>query len=359
MMTKPTILVVLAVLMVGLLAPTACAPSTPGEEGAQGGGTASKAEYEWQYGSFATVGSPAERTSETFCALLNGMSGGRIHIAYNPSAVLGGSEENFDAISTGSLSCGEISPYSGFSMLQNIKGIPYAGSSWEDYDALYYGDGIVNRIIKDSWLANGMVSLFNTEVGPLCYCNSKKPLVTPDDFAGLKFRIPPSDVYVKTFQRMCPKGIGEAIAWGEVFTSLERGVIDGSTMYMGFYVAQYWEVSKYFTTVNQAYIFDCACINKELFDSLPNDLQDLVMECASRAEDYGRFVSRKEYNESIEICRDRGCTVTVLTPEQIQPFIDNVNPPELWEELYAGMLEEYYPGQNMYQQVIEAVEAVS
>ena len=253
---------------------------------------------------------------------------------------------------------GELSPYSGFSMLQNIKGIPYAGSTWESFDALFYGDGIINEIIMDSWAANGMKGLFQLEIGPLCYINTERPLVTPDDFAGLKFRIPPSDVYVKSFQRMCPKGIGETIAWSEVYTSLERGVIDGSTMYMGFYVSTFWEVAKYFTDVNQCYIFDTVLMNQELFDSLPNEIRELVLEAASRAEDYGRFVYRKEYAEAVEKVEEHGCVVTQLTPEQRQAFIDNLDPEGLWEELYKDMLEEYYPGENMYEKVVAEVKAV-
>ena len=347
-------LAALALATVAMPCMVGCAETEPTT-----GPGAAEVEYEWRSGDFFAPVSVGSKTVETFCALVNHMSEGRMQIGVNTGGVLGGSEELVDSVSRGELELCTASPYSGFHELQNLKGIPFAGATWEAYDALFYGEGLIRQMLNDSWEEIGLKHLCTLEYGPMCYCNSVGPIVTPDDFDGLKIRIPPSDVYVKSFQNMAPGGMGEIIPWSEVYSAIERGVVDGSPMYMHSYRdSKFFEVAKYFTDVNQCYIWDAYLINLELWDSLPKDLQDIVLEAASRAEDYCRFNFRKEYAEVQRQLEERGCVFTNLTGAERQAFIDNLRPEELWQELYKPLLEKYYPGQNKYEQLIDAVKAV-
>jgi len=334
-----------------------CAPG--GQQSDSGSGeTATGPEYEWRCSeSLAPTSTVAEQT-RMFCTIVNGLSEGRIHIEHYAGAAIGNDEENLDQISGGELFIGRVSPYSSYQAVQNLKGLPFAGSCWAGFDRLWYqDDSVIQNCIEWSWNQIGVHSLFLAENGPQVYCNSKREITTPDDFEGLKIRVPPSDVYVKTFQRMAPKGIGETIAWSEVYPSLERGVVDGSVMYVCDYVAGgYHEVAPYLTDINQMYNYADMIVNLEYWNSLPADVKELLEYAGEAAEDFGRFNNRKMYDITLQAARDAGCTITLLSPEERQAFINNVQPYELYEELYADMLEEYFPGQQMYDKLVNQVK---
>lgn len=319
---------------------------------------AAEAEYEWKFGCFFPPDAFIAQCNQNFVHLVNGMSGGRIHVEYCGMGILGDNEENLDSISRGELELGIVSPYSGFHELQNVKGLPFAGSRYDTVDKLFYGDSVLKQIVDDSWEYIGCKALASVEDGILFYINNTRPLVTPDDFAGLKFRIPPSDVYVKTFERMCPEGIGEPIPWGEYYTSLERGVVDGGVCFHGVYEAyKFNEVAKYATDVNQMYNWNNTLINLDLWNSLPADLQDVLLAAGEASQKYCRFLYREGCAQVEESTTAAGAVWTHLTPEQRQVFIDNVNPEELYEELYRELLDKYYPGQGMYKKLADAVAA--
>lgn len=333
-----------------------CAPAAaPGgsEEGA-----VQAAEYEWRCSESLPAGGTVAEQTRMFCTIVNGLSEGRIHIKHYAGAAIGRDEENLDQISGGDLFIGRVSPYSSYHELQNLKGLPFAGSTWASADRLWYqDDSVIQNCIEDSWNDIGVHSLFLAENGPMGYCNAVRPIKTPDDFDGLKIRVPPSDVYVKTFQRMAPKGIGETIAWSEVYTSLERGVVEGSVMYVPDYLSgKYSEVAPFYTDINQMYNYADMVVNLEYWNSLPQDIRELLEYAGEAAEDYGRFNNRKKYEATIAQARAEGCTITVLTPAERQAFIDNVQPYELYAELYTDLLEKYYPGEGMYDKLVAQVK---
>ena len=348
------ILLLVSVSLIGaaVLSGCAAAPSGGGDDG--GGGNA--VEYEWRVSNFLPEAGVGSASIRHFVAVLNGLSDGRIHATYYGSAVIGDSEENFDSTTAGELEIGVISPYSKFHELQNVKGLPFAGSTWGAVDELFYGDGTIRKIINDSWEMTGVKQLGAIENSHMIYINNERSVVTPDDLEGLKIRVPPSDIYIKTFERMAPKGIGEAIPWTEVYTSLERGVVDGSVNFISVYESgKFCEVAKYYTDINQMYNWDDLLINLELFNSLPADIQDIVVEAGQVMENDCRFANRASHKDIMARTAANGTVYTFLTPEQRQVFIDNVQPLELYEEAYEDLLEKYYPGEGMYQQLVDSV----
>jgi len=353
---KRILLLLAATLLAGLTAFSGCAAGGAGEEG---GAAPAKAEYEWRCADFYTQGCDAGLCVERFCDLINGISGGRINVKYYGSGVLGSYQETLDACSRGELEFCMISPYSSYHELQNLKGMPFAGTSNDKIDKLFFGDALIRRMMNDSWEEMGVKHMLTIDGGMFCYCCEDHPLITPEDFAGLKFRVPPADVYVKIFERIAPDAVGVVLPWSEYYSSLERGVVDGGPSFMNTYESmKFFEVSPYYTDINQNYNFDDVLMNLELFESLPKDIKDIVTEAGRVAEHYCRCSCRAGYAASEERCIAGGATFTHLTPEQRQVFIDAVNPEELWEDLYKDLLEKYYPGQGAYEKLVDEVKTV-
>ncbi len=343
------LLVLTAVITISLAA--SCAPSS------EGGAT--KAEYEWRLADFYTQGSTAGLVSERFCDILNGISGGRIHVTYYGSGVLGSYEETLDACSRGELEFAMISPYSSYHELHNLKGIPFAGTTPDRVDQLFFGDGIIRQIINDSWQELGVTHMFSIDGGFYSWVHTKKPLVAPSDFGTDKYRVPPAEIYTKVFEKIAPNAVGQVIPWGEYYSALERGVVDGGPGFMNTYESmKFYEVAPYYTDVNQNFNFDDVVMNKKLYDSLPADVRAMVDEAARVAGFYGVASCRADYASSERRCIEGGAVFTHLTDEQRQQFIDLVKPQQLWEQSYKALLDKYYPGQNMYDKLVSEIARV-
>ncbi|MCK5213028.1 MAG: TRAP transporter substrate-binding protein DctP, partial [Dehalococcoidia bacterium] len=255
----------LALSLVGVLLVGLCAGCAPSGEG----GSAVQAEYNWRCADFYTEGSDTGLVVERFCDLVNGLSKGRIDLKYYGSGVLGGYEETLDACSRGEIEFCMISPYSSYHELQNLKGMPFAGTTFEKADQLFFGDGIVNQVIKDSWLELGVKQVMTIDGGMFCYCTKDAPILTPADFGTDKIRVPPADVYIRVFERLAPTAVGQVLPWGEYYSSLERGVVDGGPAFMNTYEPmKFFEVAPYFTDINQNYNFDNVLMNNDLFEGL-------------------------------------------------------------------------------------------
>jgi len=353
---KKLLLFLVSLTLVGTLSAVACAPS--GGAGDDGDGAVA-VEYEWRCADFYTEGSDAGLTVERFCDILNGLSGGRINVDYYGSGVLGSYEETFDACSRGELEFCMISPYSSYHELLNLKGMPFAGTTFDKADQIFMGDGIVRQMVNDAWNELGLEHMLTIDGGFYCYCQKDAPIVSPADMAGKKYRVPPADVYVEVFERAAPDAVGQVLPWAEYYSALERGVVDGGPAFMNSYEPmKFVEVAPYYTDVNQNYNFDDVLMNKELYDSLPTDIQGIIDEAARVAEHYGRSSCRAGYAASEQRCIDGGATFTHLTDEQRQVFIDAVKPTELWEDLYKDLLEKYYPGENMFDKMVAEIARV-
>lgn len=357
-MIKHRLLLVVLTAVIAISLAVSCAPAgegtTPGGED-----TPSKAQYEWRLADFYTTGSTAGLVSERFCDIVNGLSRGRIHVAYYGSGVLGSYEETMDACSRGELEFAMISPYSSYHELQDLKGIPFAGTTFERVDQLFFGDGIIRQIINYSWTQIGAQHMFPIDGAFYSWVHSKRALVSPSDFGTDKYRVPPAEIYTKAFERIAPNAVGQVIPWGEYYSALERGVVDGGPAFMNTYESmKFYEVAPYYTDVNQNFNFDEVVMNKKLYDSLPTDVRAIVDEAARVADHYGRSSSRTDYALSELRCIDGGAVFTHLTDAQRQEFINLVKPQELWEQSYRPLLEKYYPGQNMYDKLVSEIARV-
>ncbi|MBN1855582.1 MAG: TRAP transporter substrate-binding protein [Dehalococcoidia bacterium] len=314
-------------------------------------------EYDLSCAAHMTSSDPRYIPIEHFCNMIYGATDGRMNVKFYGAGMLGDQEETFDAVTTGDLAMGFSSPYSTYHEILNVKGLPFAGATPESADKLFYNGGVLDVILDHGWELTGCKSLATTENGWMAYATDAHPLVTPDDFSRLKVRVPTSDVYVKTFTKMCPDSLGEAIPWSEIYTSLERGVIDATCTYIGSYMSEkHYEVCHYYTDVNQMYNRDDIIMNLDLYDSLPGYLQETLKECAKTLEANCRFRYRAQASVIEEKLSAEGCEFTHLTPDQRKVFIDRVQPFEIYDELYSDLLEKYFPGQNMYERLVNEVK---
>ena len=179
--------------------------------------------------------------------------------------------------------------------------------------------------------------------------NSKHPITTPDDMKGIKFRVAGSKLYLETFKLLGANAV--TMSFGEVFTSLQQGVIDGQENPTAIIdSSKLYEVQKYLTMWHYSFDPLVLCINKKLFDSLSPADQKAIRAAAEEAVAYERTVSAEEEKALPEVLKKKGMQVNTLTLEQIAVFRDRVKP------VYA-MVEGTVGADNMKLMLAEVAKA--
>ena len=153
--------------------------------------------------------------------------------------------------------------------------------------------------------------------------NSKRAVLTPDDLAGLKIRTPGSAIYQNTFTALGASP--STLNWGEVFTALQQGTIDGQENGLSITnTSGVLEVQPYVTVWSYSYENDLLMFNTDIWNYLNEETQQVLREKAVEACNWGRDVVEAEHETLIEEFRAKGIQVDVLSEDQIALFKEKV-----------------------------------
>src|SRR5208282_3611714 len=120
------------------------------------------------------------------------------------------------------------------------------------------------------------VSLFIT--GPDVFV-MRAPFRTLADMRGKKIRVLASPFQMEQIARL--GGTGVPMSLGDVLPALQQGTIDGALGGMSVFTALgYYGAARYMNETNNSYIFVLAAMSKRWFDTLPTDLQAMVLATA-------------------------------------------------------------------------------
>lgn len=267
---------------------TACgnsAGTVSNETQAVGGKGESTAEnFELVIGHIVDEENTWHKASLKFKEIIEEKSAGRIKVTIYPNNQLGSEVDVIQSILTNG---GCDITFTGESMQTyaeelGIIGMPYGVTSDEHMAAVLEGE--VGKELEDLMLQSGMRSLGYFTRGPR-NITSNKPINTPDDLKGFIIRTPQSPMTVAAFEAMGAKPT--PMAFGEVFTSLQQGVIDGQENPLAMIkTGAFSEVQKYVNVTEHLRAWVYIVIGEQKFQSLPEDLQQIVLEAAAEMQEY-------------------------------------------------------------------------
>lgn len=149
--------------------------------------------------------------------------------------------------------------------------------------------------------------MYFAEAQTIQLMNKKVRLQTMDAFKGLKLRVlgpEPADAL---------KALGASpvsVALAEMYTSMQRGVIDGALTNEGSALgAKLYEVCKYYTILNFHEFMTFTFVNLDSFNALPKDLQKIVMDAAAWNEQNNFGAIRKETEEDRASLKQKGVEI--------------------------------------------------
>ena len=153
--------------------------------------------------------------------------------------------------------------------------------------------------------------------------------MNPKDLAGLKIRVMKSPTAVNMIRAM--GGSPTPISWGELYTALQGGVVDGAENNPpSFYLSHHYEVCKYYCINEHTSVPDVLLISTIIWDQLNEQEQMWLLEAAQESAVYQRVLWAKSEKESLEAVASAG--VQVIYPPK-EPFIATVS--SLYQEYEA------------------------
>jgi tripartite ATP-independent transporter DctP family solute receptor len=231
------------------------------------------------------AGYPTVAAVESMGKKLEAATSGRIRIQTFPGAVLGQEKEAVEQVQLGAIQMARISLGVIGPVVPEVDvfNMPFVFRDIAHMRAVIDGDvgdellakvsASPARLIGLGWMDGGARSLY-----------TKKPVRTPADLKGQKVRMMGNPLFVDTMNAMGGNGI--AMAYGEVFTSLQTGVIDGAENNPPSYFTanHYTTPAKYYTQTNHLIIPEILVMSKVAWDKLSAADQALVKKLAREAQ---------------------------------------------------------------------------
>ena len=231
------------------------------------------------------AGYPTVVAVENMGKKLEAATNGRIKMQMFPGAVLGQEKETVEQTQLGAIQIARISLGVVGPVVPdvNVFNMPFVFRDVNHMRKVIdgpIGDELLKKVTESpaklvglGWMDGGSRSLY-----------TKKPVRTPADLAGQKVRMMGNPLFVDTMNAMGGNGI--AMAYGEVFTALQTGVLDGAENNPpSYFTANHYNTpAKYYAQTNHLIIPEIFVMSKVAWDKLSKEDQALVMKVSREAQ---------------------------------------------------------------------------
>jgi len=206
----------------------------------------------------------------------------------------------------------------GFAPSYKVFNLPY----------LFEGDdhrfAVMNGPIGDEILQDGqrfwLRGLCYYDAGFRSFYTVKKPIQSPEDLKGLKIRTQESPTAFALIRAL--GGSATPIAYGELYTALQQGVVDGAENNPpSFHLSRHYEVCKYYTINEHTAVPDVLLISTKVWDSLSERQRQWLQEAADESAVYQAKLWKQASDEAMAAVEKAG--VAIIRPDK-KPFAARV-----------------------------------
>lgn len=195
------------------------------------------------------------------------LSDGRMRVDIHPSGQLGEERELIEMLQIGSLAMTKVSasPLESFVPEMTVFSIPYVFADEEHLWNVLQGE--VGRRLLVAGAPYFLRGLCYYDAGPRSFYTTDTPVRKPEDLAGLKVRVQKSITSTRMVQTL--GGSATPIDWGELYSALQQGVVDGAENNLpSFYLSRHYEVSRYYTMDEHTWVPDVLLISTHVWERL-------------------------------------------------------------------------------------------
>jgi tripartite ATP-independent transporter DctP family solute receptor len=243
-----------------------------------------------------------------FAQLVRERTGGRVAVQIHHSRQLGDERQVVEGLQLGTvhLTVTSTGPLGGFVPEMNVLDLPFLfRDAGHAYKVL---DGEIGRGLLDKFAAVGIKGLAFWENGFRHVTTGKTPVERPADLKGLKIRVMENRVHQAAFRQLGADAT--PMAWGEVFTSLQQGLLDAQENPIPIVSTfKLYEVQKYLSLTGHVYSPAPVLMSKKTWDRMAPDLQKILLDTAMEVAKVQRQLNRGQEDKQLGELRAKGMTV--------------------------------------------------
>ena len=273
---------------------------------------------------------PKGMAAQRFAREVQERTGGRVEVQVFPNSSLYADGEEMQALQEGAVQiiAPATSKLGGLFPYWQVMDLPFA---FQDTNAVHQAlDGPIGQKLTESLENQGFIALAFWDNGFKQLTNNMRPIVTPDDLQGLRFRVMMNSSVLQEQFRILG-GRSTPLPFNDVYRYLEKNQLVGQeNTISNIYSKKFYQVQKFMTITNHGYLGYVVLVNNDYWDELPQDIREIIKdvmdevtvwehEAASEMNKLN-FKSMQEYSK-IEI--------TELTPEER----------ELWAQAFRPLYD--------------------
>ncbi len=294
-----------------------------------------------------TDDTPKGKGALRFKELAEAKTNGRVKVEIYPNSQLYKDREELEALQLGAVQL--LAP-------SVSKFGPLGVRQFEVYDLPYMfpNQAVLDRV-TDGPVGQGLFKLLEPKgiIGLTYWSNgfkefsANKPLRKLDDFKGMKIRIQSSKVLEGEIKAL--GGIPQVLAFSEVYTALQQGVVDGEeNTVSNKYTQKMHEVQKHLTMSDHGVVLYAVIVNKKFWEGLPADIRKRVAEAMTEASRYEREIAQKENDDALEKIKAAKTTEIYYLPAAEKA---------IWRKAMLPLYEQYEPvvGKDLLQSIEKTV----
>jgi tripartite ATP-independent transporter DctP family solute receptor len=277
---------------------------------------------------------PVHKAMEFMAAKALEKSDSTLAVEIYPNEQLGNEKECIEKLQLGAIALTKVSSSMLESFLDEYKvyALPYifrdAAHRWK----------VLNGPVGKKILASGesikLKGLVYYDAGSRSFYTTQKPILHPDDLTGLKIRTQQSPMAMKMIAVL--GGSATPISWGELYTSLQQGVVDGAeNNEPSLYTSNHYEVCKHYSLDEHTCVPDVVLINTLTWNKLSDRHQQALQEAAEESVTYQRELWNAFVKESMDKMVAAG--LQVYQPDKT-PFEDRAQ--KMWKEFEGNIIGE-------------------
>ena len=272
-------------------------------------------------------------------------SNGQIEVEIFPNGQLGSENENLEQLQAGVIAMTKVSApgLATYNEAYNAFGLPYIFNDTEDFYHV-----MDSQQMQDFFLStgdDGFVTLTYYTSGARSFYTKDRAIRTPADLKGLKIRV--QDMKSQTDMMNYLGGIPVAMSYGDVYTSLQTGIIDGTeNNETALTTGKHGEVCKVYSVDQHAMIPDVLIMSEKVWKQISPEDQEIILEAAHNSTEAHKVMWDTAIEEAVKEAQE---TMGV-------EFVYDVDK-EAFREATQPMIEAYeeqYPGVKTLMDTIEA-----
>ncbi len=264
---------------------------------------------------------------------VNDEMNGKACMEVYPNSTLYNDDQVLEAMLQGDVqfAAPSLSKFEAFTKQFRIFDLPFMFKNMEAVDQFQNSE--TGQAMKESMARRGLLGLEFWHNGMKQF-SANKPLIAPEDAAGLKFRVQPSDVLVAQMQALGASP--QPMAFSEVYGALQQGVVDGQeNTWSNIYGRKFFEVQDGTTETNHGVLDYLVVTNIDWWEGLDADVRDQLATIMREVTETRNAAVGEVDAEARQAVLDAGGEIRELTPEQRQAWVDAMKP--VWSQFEADV----------------------